>query len=160
MTGPIVRLATAAEVQGLEALWRDLYAHQAEHGMLLRLPDGAFDAWLKSIEPLLGRFAAVVIAIADDRIVGFVAGRTRMLPPYFGIGHVGAISEVFVSPEARRLGIGRVMLTHMVDWYRAQGIQRIELQVVARNPEAVTFYERLGWTQELVQMVLQDRSNG
>lgn len=160
MTEPIVRLATAAEVRGLEPLWQDLYAHQAEHGMLLRLPDGAFDIWLKSIEPLLGRFAAVVVAVVDERIVGFVAGRTRMLPPYFGVGHVGAISEVFVSPEARRLGVGRVMLARMIDWYIEQGIRRIELQVVAGNPDAVTFYERLGWTRELVQMVWQDRSNG
>jgi hypothetical protein len=29
----------------------------------------------------------------------------------------------------------------------------VELQVVAGNPEAVRFYERIGWTQELVQMV-------
>jgi GNAT superfamily N-acetyltransferase len=148
-----IRLARADEIAALEALWRELYEHQAEHGMRLRLPSGAFDAWVQSIVPLLGRFSVVVVATDGNEYAGFVAGRTRNLPPYFGVGQVGAISEVFVRPEWRNSGLGRRLVEHAVDWYRGNGVSRVELQVVSGNPDAVRFYERMGWQQELVQMI-------
>jgi len=150
-----IRLALPDEIRALERLWHDLYAHQAEHGMLLRLPAEAFEAWVQSIAPLLGRFSIVVVAVDAGEYAGFVAGRTRNLPPYFGVGQVGAISEVFVAERWRKAGVGRQLVERAVDWYRAQGISRVELQVVSGNPQAMAFYERMGWRQELVQMVWQ-----
>jgi len=121
--------------------------------MLLRLPEGAYDAWLKSIEPVLGRFANVVVAELNGEIVGFVAGRIRTLPPYFGSAAIGTISEVFVDETRRSTGVGRRLLNFALDWFRAQQITRIELQVVAGNPDGIRFYRQLGWHEELLQMV-------
>jgi ribosomal protein S18 acetylase RimI-like enzyme len=148
-----VRFATADEIARLEPLWIELYDHQSQHGMLLSLPPTAFDAWTKSIVPSLGRFAVVVVGEQGGKIVGFVAGRIRALPPYFGSGAIGTISEVYVRPQYRSAGIGRRLLARAVDWFSHQQIRRIELQVVAGNPAAVHFYEQLGWHKELVQMV-------
>ncbi len=149
-----VRQAVASELERLHALWTALYEHQAAHGMRIRLPPSAFEAWVEGIRPFLGRFAVVVVAQSADALIGFVAGRVRTLPPYFGSEQVGAISEVFVTEQRRSERIGEKMLDAAVAWYRGNGIRRIELQVVARNPHALRFYERLGWQRELVQMVL------
>lgn len=149
----ILREATAEDMPRIEPLWRDLYQHQFEHGMLLRLPEGAYDAWLKSITPFLGRFAHVVVAEQRGEIIGFVAGRVRTLPPYFGSTTIGAISEVFISESHRSSGIGRRLLSFALEWFEAQGITRVELQVVAGNPDAIRFYRQLGWHEELLQMV-------
>ena len=151
--GLIVRHAAAADMDRIKPLWHALYQHQFEHGMLLRLPDGAYDAWLKSIEPLLGRFAGVVVAELEGNIVAFVAGRIRTLPPYFGSAVIGTISEVFVSESHRGAGIGRRLVAFTLDWFHSQRITRVELQVVAGNPAGIQFYRELGWHEELVQMV-------
>ena len=119
--GLVLRHATVEDLDRIQPLWQALYQHQFEHGMLLRLPEGAYDAWIKSIQPFLGRFASVVLAELNGKIVGFVAGRIRTLPPYFG-------SE-------------------------DQQITRVELQVVAGNPDGIRFYRQLGWHEELLQMV-------
>jgi GNAT superfamily N-acetyltransferase len=149
----ILRHALTEDMDRIKPLWHALYKHQFEHGMLLRLPEGAYDAWLKSIVPYLGRFASVVIAELHAEIVGFVAGRIRTLPPYFGSATIGAISEVFVSESLRGGGIGRQLLAFTLEWYKAQQITRVELQVVAGNPDGIRFYRRLGWHEELLQMV-------
>ena len=151
--GIILRHAVSADMDRIQPLWRALYEHQSQHGMLLRLPDDAYEAWLKSIVPLLGRFATIVLAAQDDDIVGFVAGRLRTLPPYFGAATVGYISEVFVRDSHRSAGVGRRMLALALDWFRSQQIQRVELQVVAGNPDGIRFYRQLGWHEELLQMV-------
>src|SRR5260370_26608131 len=92
----ILRHATEADLERVQPLWHELYQHQVEHGMLLRLPEDAFEAWLKSMSPFLGRFASVVLAERDGELVAFVAGRIRALPPYFGSAAIGTISEVYV----------------------------------------------------------------
>jgi GNAT superfamily N-acetyltransferase len=149
----ILRHATAADLDRIQPLWHALYQHQFEHGMLLRLPDGAYEAWLKSIAPFLGRFATVVVAELNGEIIAFVAGRIRTLPPYFGAATIGTISEVFVDDSHRGAGVGRRLLTFALDWFREQQITRIELQVVAGNPDGIRFYRQLGWHEELLQMV-------
>ena len=148
-----LRHATAADMDRIKPLWHDLYQHQFDHGMLLRLPEGAYEAWLKSIIPFLGRFASVVVAERNDEIIAFVAGRIRTLPPYFGSATIGAISEVFVSESQRGGRIGRRLLAFALEWFQSQQITRVELQVVAGNPQGIRFYQQLGWHQELIQMV-------
>ncbi len=150
---PVIRLAEAEDFSQIEPLWQALYQHQREHGMLLRLPDGAYQAWVTSIVPLLGRFAITSVTEQDGVIVGFVAGRIRTLPPYFGSTQVGFISEVFVLESKRGAGAGRKMLAMVLDWFASQGIKRTELQVVAGNADGLRFYQQLGWRKELVQMV-------
>jgi len=149
----VLRHAGTADMDRIKPLWHALYEHQFQHGMLLRLPDGAYDAWLKSIVPFLGRFASVVVAEQHGEIVAFVAGRLRTLPPYFGAATVGYISEVFVRESHRSAGLGRRLLAFALEWFRAQQIQRVELQVVAGNPDGIRFYRQLGWHEELLQMV-------
>lgn len=151
--GLTLRHATSEDMNRIKPLWHALYQHQMEHGMLLHLPEGAYEAWLKSVVPFLGRFASVVVAERGGEIVAFVAGRIRALPPYFGSATVGAISEVFVSESLRGGGIGRRLLAFSLEWFQAQQITRVELQVVSGNPDGLRFYRQLGWHDELHQMV-------
>jgi len=149
----IVRHAKPEDMDRIAPMWHALYRHQFEHGMLLQLPEGAYDAWLKSVTPFLGRFAQVVVGEMDGELVGFVAGRIRTLPPYFGSATIGAISEVFVTDARRGGGLGRRLLAFALDWFKEQQITRVELQVVAGNPDGIRFYRQLGWHEELLQMV-------
>ena len=152
-----LRQATEEDLDKIGPLWQALYAHQAEHGMLLKLEDDAYQAWLQSMAPFLGRFANIVVAEMDGKIVAFVAGRIRTLPPCFGSQTIGTISEVFVSAELRGGGIGRRLLNFAMEWFKEQGIDRVELQVVAGNPDGIRFYQQLGWHEELRQMVFDTR---
>jgi len=157
--GILMRHAAAADMDRIKPLWHALYEHQAQHGMLLHLPEGAYEAWLKSMAPFLGRFASIVVAEQNGEIIGFVAGRIRTLPPYFGSATVGAISEVFVTDTCRGSGVGRRLLAFALEWFHAQNITRVELQVVAGNPDGIRFYRQLGWHEELLQMVWDTSSH-
>ena len=153
MTEPTIRRALAGDLDQLKPLWLALYRHQREHGMLINLPEDSYERWKKSMLPSLGRFANVIVAHRSDEIVGFVVGRIRALPPYFGSTLVGTISELFVCDSCRGSGVGRKMLVLATEWFTSQNIARIELQVVVGNPEALRFYRGLGWQEELIQLV-------
>jgi len=153
-----VRHAVAADRGRVKPLWEALYRHQAEHGMRLSLPADAYAAWEESMLPTLGRFAVLVVAEREGELVGFAAGRLRTLPPYLGSAVIGAVSEVFVDEAHRAAGIGRDLVALAVEWFRAQQITRVELQVVSGNPDAIRFYRQLGWHEELVQLVWDEWS--
>src|SRR5258708_816016 len=100
----VLRCATVDDMDRIKPLWHALYQHQFEHGMLLTLPEGAYEAWAQSIVPYLGRFATVVVGERHGEIIAFVAGRIRTLPPYFGSAIIGTIGEVFVGDSHRGAG--------------------------------------------------------
>lgn len=150
---PAIRLAAREELSRLERLWVALYEHQRANGMFLELPPDAFAKWESGLRPLVGRFAAVVLAEDAGEIVGFVACRIRVIPPYFGGSATGFISDVYVADSQRGRGVGELMLRHAEEWFASQSIRRMELQVITNNAGAHRLYERLGWRDELVQMV-------
>jgi GNAT superfamily N-acetyltransferase len=154
----VIRLATASELPRLEPLWRELYEHQRQHGMRLAVPEQGFQTWQETIEALLDRFAAVVVAEEEGAINGFASCRLRVLPPYFGGALVGSIGEVCVGAASRRGRVGRRLIEEALAWFRGQGVRRVELQVLADNPDARRFYRELGWREELVQMIWDDEN--
>jgi ribosomal protein S18 acetylase RimI-like enzyme len=148
-----LREATPDELPALEPLWRSLYEHQRLGGMLLEVPDDGFARWAESLAPVLGRFGCLFVASQDGEPVGFLAGRVRSAPAWFGGAPVGFVSEVYVDPGQRGRGLGEDLVAAAQRWFRDREIDRIELQVLAGNDGARRLYRRLGWREELVQMV-------
>lgn len=149
----LIHEADVAMLERVGPLWTALYEHQSAHGMLVQVPPNGFQLWRDGLRSLLGRFAVVWVAERGGAVVGFLCGRVRVLPSYFGGGNVGFVSDVYVSPECRGGGIGRRLLGTAIEWYEGRGIRRVELQVIAGNPGARELYLDMGWKDELVQMV-------
>jgi ribosomal protein S18 acetylase RimI-like enzyme len=63
-------------------------------------------------------------------------------------GHRGWINYLAVSPQHRKRGFGRGMMEAAERLLRAEGCPKINLQVRASNPEAVAFYEAIGFRQD------------
>lgn len=77
----------------------------------------------------------------DGRLVA-IGGLNR--DPYIDDPDVGRIRHVYVIPEARELGIGRTLVTALVDHARG-GFTRVRLRT--NRPEASQFYLRLGFEE-------------
>jgi GNAT superfamily N-acetyltransferase len=149
----IIRACNREDFPSVEALWIALYRHQKDHGMLLDVSPSSFKDWAAAMTAVLGRFTCLFVAEQAGRPIGFLAGRIRSLPPYFGGFPVGFISEVFVDEAYRGKGIGRLLVAAAIEWFQTQKVWRIELQVLVGNTGARKVYRDLGWKEELVQMV-------
>ena len=156
----VIRLAGGDDLSSVEPMWVALYEHQRANGMILELPPNAYEHWAASLKPLLGRFACLLVAESDGAAVGFLVGRIRSLPQYFGGYPVGFISEVFAGETHRNQGIGSNLVARAISWFEECGIARVELQVIINNEGARKLYRRLGWRDELVQMVWQKGHQG
>jgi GNAT superfamily N-acetyltransferase len=82
-------------------------------------------------------FAAVT---AQGRWVGIAGGFRRPEQP-----ECVHLVSMWVAPPARSTGIGRRLVTAVVDWARAVGARRVELWVTEGNEPAQRRYEREGF---------------
>jgi ribosomal protein S18 acetylase RimI-like enzyme len=55
--------------------------------------------------------------------------------------------SMWTAPSHRQRGVGRLLVTEVLDWARRRGAQTVLLMVTSNNEAAIRFYERLGFTR-------------
>ncbi len=80
-----------------------------------------------------------LVAERDGQAVGYVACQTVL--------DEGYITNVAVSPDARRQGIARALIAKLTDEARAAGLAFVTLEVRASNAPAIALYEGAGFVR-------------
>ncbi|MFQ5778548.1 MAG: GNAT family N-acetyltransferase, partial [Terriglobia bacterium] len=62
----------------------------------------------------------------------------------------GHVITLDVREDRRQRGIGRRLLATAETWLRAQGVERVRLEVAVENPAAVAFWQQAGYQVERV----------
>lgn len=91
----------------------------------------------KSLELLLGDLATGFVCVGDGRVLGY--GGMMIAPDE------GQITNVAVDPNARRQGLGRMIVDALTEEARTRGLEQISLEVRVSNQAAITLYERTGF---------------
>ena len=100
---------------------------------------------------LADRFAhhesAILLAEAGD---GQGLGFTQLYPLFSSTraARTYLLNDLFVAPEARRLGVARRLLQEAARYARAQGAIGLSLSTAHANVQAQRLYESLGWQHE------------
>ena len=55
------------------------------------------------------------------------------------------IEELYVTPSARRRGLGRELVEHLLDWAEDNGIKGVDLEAYQGNTPASILYRSLGF---------------
>ncbi|MFQ5903529.1 MAG: GNAT family N-acetyltransferase [Candidatus Binatia bacterium] len=106
------------------------------------------DYWEKRIEisEAIRPHWASLVAELDNRVVGFILGRTGELE--FGLpGTVAWIEIIGVDPAYRGHGIGRALIERLAASAEDHGIRTIFTLVDNSNSEMERFFTRLGFAQ-------------
>ena len=117
-------------------------------GYRLPQPEDVGQIWLDSFRRTLGRFSNVFIAEMDGRLLGFMLCRLKRVPAFMGGVMVGELSDMWIIPEARRMGAGEKLSRLALDWMREQGAHSVEIQILKDNEASWKLYERMGFQLE------------
>ena len=86
------------------------------------------------------------VAVADDLFLVGVVGDTVVASVMGGYeGHRGWVNYLAVEPDRQGVGLGRALMDEVEARLMERGCPKINLQVRTSNPEAIAFYERLGF---------------
>lgn len=84
----------------------------------------------------------------DGKLIGIATLETK---PYVKQKHKAQISTEYVSPKARGLGAGKVLIKECLELAKILGVEQVMLNVVAGNNRAKKLYETLGFTTYGIQ---------
>ena len=85
----------------------------------------------------------VVAGTIDDVVIGYTAVRTERLRN----GEVlGIVTDIYVEPEARGVGVGEAMVDLVLDWCREQGCTGVDGFALPGNRQTKNFFETFGFT--------------
>lgn len=127
----------------LEAISRLFDAYRVFYGQISDLP--------RARQFLRDRLAAadshIVCAVDQgDAIVGFA----QLYPCLSSVStaRIWILNDLFVDPQARRSGVGRMLLAAAEDYAQTTGAIRLELATHKTNLTAQALYESQGWVRE------------
>ncbi len=126
MTTMRVRPFAVGDTEAVIALWRDCDLTRPWND-----PARDIDRKLAVADDLL------LVRTVDDRVVGTVMAGYE--------GHRGWINYLAVDPNVRGAGHGRALMEAAELRLRDLGCPKVNLQVRATNPDAIAFYERIGF---------------
>ncbi len=91
-----------------------------------------------------------IIFVVQAEPGGALVGFTQLYPLFasLSIGRAFVLNDLFVSPVARGLGLGRHLLERAAEYGRDTGARYLELSTETTNAAARRLYEKLGWVRE------------
>jgi ribosomal protein S18 acetylase RimI-like enzyme len=84
------------------------------------------------------------IAIANNRIVGYVTAYVKSQPSFWRIKMVGDVSGLMVDNDYRRKGIGNQLMTHCKAFFKENNVTHYTVYTSVNNKDAIEFYKQLG----------------
>jgi ribosomal protein S18 acetylase RimI-like enzyme len=90
--------------------------------------------------------AKAFVALAEDRILGYITVHVREQASYWKVKKVGDISGLMVRKDHRRRGIASQLLAHARAFFAEHEVRYFTLFTAVNNQAAIAFYERNGLT--------------
>jgi putative acetyltransferase len=113
-----------ALIAELEAHLDPLYPSKSRHGY--------------SVEKLIAQ--AVAFFVLRENGIPAGCGGIQL----FGTKY-GELKRMYVRPQYRGLGFGKLLLMHLADYARAHGVGLLRLETGIHQTPAISLYERMGF---------------
>jgi GNAT superfamily N-acetyltransferase len=149
-TTAVVRSATRRDIPAMVGLWEELMEfHRARDPFFTRTDKGP-DIFARFVEEnIRSEAACVLVAVVDGKIVGYCQGMLDRHPPALAEPDFGQVLDFGVTAEHRRTGIGAQMFQALCDWFRREGVRRIEVRHSTFNEIGARFWPKMGFTPYL-----------
>jgi GNAT superfamily N-acetyltransferase len=157
-----VRVALAEDVERLAELTADAVAEQVEGrgGRIWAQREARAVPATTSIAAAVADPDVLVLAgTVDETVIGYAI--THLEPLADGTT-LGVVSDIFVEPEARGVGVGEVMIDAVLDWCRAAGCVGVDALALPGNRSTKNFFETFGFKARalVVHRSLVDQTDG
>jgi GNAT superfamily N-acetyltransferase len=155
-TTAVIRAASRRDVPAMVALWEELMEfHRARDPFFTRSANGSHIFARFVEENIRNDTACVLVATVDAKIVGYCQGMVDRHPPALAVSDFGQILDFGVTAAYRRAGIGAQMFQALRDWFRREGIRRIEVRHSTFNEIGACFWPKMGFAPYLQTLFLE-----
>lgn len=99
----------------------------------------------------------VLIAMENEEVVGYSLSEVQGPSPAMKQEKWGYIDQMAVTERYRRRGIGEKMLGEIMAWFKSKGVDRVELELTARNFVSYNFWHKHGFKDYTHRLYLEKK---
>jgi ribosomal protein S18 acetylase RimI-like enzyme len=112
------------------------------------------EAWAEPLDDAYGALlvrddALLLVGAIDDAVIAFAAVALEELRSG---ARLGVITDLFVEPEAREVGVGEVLVNALVEHCHAAGCLGVDAAALPGHRAAKNFFETHGFTARALTM--------
>lgn len=89
---------------------------------------------------------------SDDEVVGFIACHVWTNLSIYRIEKMGYISELYVVPSRRRLGVGARLLEEAENYFQGLGLSHARIETITHYKANAAYYESRGYSPFLIEL--------
>jgi len=97
----------------------------------------------------------ILAAEKEGRVVGYAYAGIEPMSWKELRGPAGFVHDVVVAENARRVGVGTMLMHAAIDWLRDHGAPRVLLGTAAPNEAAQALFHRLGFRNTMIEMTME-----
>lgn len=99
---------------------------------------------------------SVIVAEKDGQVIGSGYALIKENKAYKAPHQYVYLGFMYVVPNYRGQGINGQIMTHLINWGKAQGHTEFQLEVYANNKSAIQAYTKAGLVSEILTMRLDN----
>lgn len=145
----VLKQAVISEIPALKSICIDAYAKNFHH----HWNEGGLEWYLdrefstdRLHSDLADENTAYYFIEQDGNAIGFIKTRNHS-STHLSIENGMELEKIYVLPECKGLGIGKLALKEIIYIAEQQGKKNLILDVIDTNRSAIAFYQKLGFEQ-------------
>ncbi len=146
-----VKPGDSKRLKEVASMLEEMYREMLEMGLMTGLAEKGAEKWISGMESTLGKLSYLLVAVREDKIIGFAHGSLRFMPEYLGGELTGNITHIYLERDFRSMGIGEDLLEKLEEWFRHKKVASIDLEVLPANEKAKNFWLGKGYDTELIK---------
>ena len=95
----------------------------------------------------------VIVAIVNEKIIGYLAGTICEKCPY-EITQYGEINNMLVDNNYRGQGVGKRLINKFKDYCKSKNINNLKVVASAKNTNAIKFYKTQGFNEFDISFIM------
>ena len=155
-TGVAIRPATQRDAETIGDLWVELMNFHATLDDRFGVPPNGRVNYVRQLQKALrDENFRVLVAVEQRRVIGYIMGYIGQNPPIFPKPRFGFIADLCVTQLQRRHGVGERLVQEMCHWFRARGLDCVQMNVAHNNPMSQAFWRKVGSRDYLDHMWME-----
>jgi len=144
MRDVIIRQATLKDLKSIQNLNYELFKlEKANYDSTLIVDWPLSEEGKKYFEDLI-KNEFVIIAMKDEKIIGYLAGTINEKGSY-ELFQYGEINNMLVDNNYRGSGIGKKLINRFKEYCKTKNITNLKVVASAKNLNAIDFYKKQGF---------------
>ena len=158
-----IRTATSSDVEKICDLNRSLMEHHVRLDQdFYDLKDNYTEIFKKYIKKELknkqnhknkGAQFKLYVATHEGKIIAYLAGGIKKNTPAYIEEKIGYLSDGYVEPHFRKLGIMKDLTKRFIRWLKSKKIKSIYLEAHHKNTQGLNAWKKLGFEEKVKKMV-------